>query len=177
MDSSKIIKKVFLSPIKKYIDSFKKNTTIIIVKKLDFEKNLIFLYARGLNNYFHLDIYNIVFDIPLLSKIQAEFAVKIGYQCGLNYQDFLKRVNKKAPNYIINNQSDGFCTILSCDRNKNITFKMASRKRKNIYTKKPEQIISKKYLINNFHPLQACYIGLLAGIAKQSKDVRNLSSL
>lgn len=170
MESSKLIKKLFLFPINKYIDSFKKNSTNTVVKKLDFEKNLIFLYARGFSNYFYLDIFNIIFDIPLLSTIEPELAVKIGYQCGLNYQVFLKRSDKKLPNYIINNHDDGFCTILSCDRNKNITFKMAFHKEAKIFTKKPEQIISKKYLINNFHPLQACYIGLLAGIvAMQSK--------
>ena len=49
------------------------------------------------------------------------------------------------------------------DRKKNIVFNYASQNYTKEFNMSPLEIKSRKGLIKNFHPIQACYIGLLAG--------------
>ncbi len=170
----------FLSSIKNkasylsqlYINSFRRNMLNTHVKEIDIKHNKVVLYARGNTNYLYLDIFEVFYDFQLISAIKSEISVKIGYYCGLNYSQLIhNNNNNKLFNYSIHDYNSCICSIISCDRKKNISFLISYKKMKKESYMSPRQIIGKKGLIEKFHPIQACYIGMLAGIHDSSNNI------
>jgi hypothetical protein len=159
----KILKKKFRL-IRPYIHSFKKHTSRTILHHINLDNFKVFLYTRGcsFNNTFYL--HDIIFDSSLLSNLSPESAAFIGYWYGKNYNEMIKKSDGRIFNYMIRNNSIFNNQLISLGRNNYISFLSKSITGNKQYSMLPFEIINRKHIINGFHPIHACYIGILVGI-------------
>ena len=82
-----------------------------------------------------------------------------------------KKIYIKNSSFFLDSDTSYKNAIVSIDRNKCIGFiTNLSNKPKQIYMQ-PMHILSQKKLINDFHPVQACFIGIIAGIKRDTDHV------
>lgn len=153
-----------------YIRSFVDNANHVSVKKIDLDRFIIHLYIRGNNAITPFRLYDVFFDSILISCMASEDASKIGYYYALS-QDYLACSSEITSGYSITesiNSSKNFIfEIISLDRKRNVVFSKTTKKKDiDEWVMSPQQIIDRKDLIAGFNPIQACFIGMLAGLAK-----------
>lgn len=162
-------KSLILSLCTNYLRSFVKNMQQVTVKNIDLDRWVIYLYIRGNNKITPHNIYDVFFDPILVSCMTSEDASKIGYCYALS-QDCLACNHEIHSEYSISepiNPSKKFiCEIISLDRKRNVIFSKNTKRNIDECVMSPQQIIGKKDLIAMFNPIQACFIGFLAGLAK-----------
>ena len=77
----------------------------------------------------------------------------------MNYKKMTKKTYIKNSSFFLKNDGSYKNAIISIDRNNCIGFTTnISNKPKQIYMQ-PMHILSQKKIINDFHPVQACFIG------------------
>ncbi len=135
------------------------------VKMIDYKNNKMALFVRGSNNVIYHSIFEAFYDPSLISSLPSNISFKIGYFCGINFNDFITLCKKKSLDYSIyvSSEQQYSCSIIATARNKNIIFKCISSKCTKEISMSPSDIGNQEGLINKFHPIQACYIGLLSG--------------
>lgn len=151
-----------------YVNSFKNNMVKSTVKNIDFKNKKIALFIRGSKDVIHFNIFDIFYDFTLISSLSSPSSFEIGYFCGINFSHFSKTAGKKSFDYSLNSNSEKYCcSIIYMDRKKNIVFNYVSQNYTKEFNMSPWEIKNRKGLIKNFHPIQACYIGLIAGCYKE----------
>ncbi len=152
-----------------YVNSFKNNMVKSTVKNIDFKNKKIALFIRGSRDVIHFNIFDIFYDTILISSLSSLSSFEIGYFCGINFSLFSKSAGKKSLDYSLNSNPEKYCcSIIYMDRKKNIVFNYVSKNCIKEFNMSPLEIKNRKGLIKNFHPIQACYIGLLAGCYKEN---------
>ena len=151
-----------------YVNYFKNNMMKSTVKYFDFKNKKIALFIRGSRDVIHFNIFDIFYDSTLISSLSSSSSFEIGYFCGINFSHFSKISGKKSFDYALNSNPEKYCcSIIYMDRKKNIVFNYVSQNYIKEFNMSPLEIKNRKSLIKNFHPIQACYIGLLAGCYKE----------
>lgn len=165
----------FLS-LSNYVKSFKSNMGNPTVKKIDFKNNKIAVFVRGSRDIVHFNIFDIFYDTSLLSSLSSSSGFEIGYFCGVNFAYFSKNSERKSFDYSLYLNAEKYrCSIIYIDRKKNIVFNYTTKNYTKEFNMNPLAIKNQKGLIKNFSPIQACYIGLLAGCYKE-KYAKQLES-
>ena len=150
------------NPIKKYLNSFKKNIKGVRVKKLDLDNFVVHLVVRGNRAIISFPLNKIIFDQMIISSLDPYEAAIIGYYYGKNYKEMANKTSIKNHVFLLNITSNAQNTIISMDRLKRIVF-VDNKDSENQKQMHPVSIISQKKLISKFHPTHSCYIGILAG--------------
>lgn len=167
---SKLFKKPIIS-LFNYFNLFEFNFKPT-VKKIDYMNNKVSLFFRGSKDIVHLNIFDVFYDSSLISSLHSLISFEIGYICGVKFGAFSNLSNSKSFDYSIipDSKIEYNCTITSIDRKKNIIFRYVSSNTTKDLNISPIEFIHRSSLINQFHPIQACYIGLLAGCLSRSTD-------
>lgn len=145
-----------------YIRQFQASTSNS-VKHIDLHKYNVILFIRGAKTHAIFKLSDLIFEDLIISSLTSEEAATIGFCYGRNFEKMNLRNNKKIFQYCISNMKKTRYSIISIDRRKNIIFSSTEKNDSSPKTMSPSQIIRIKKLINKFHPIQACYIGILAG--------------
>ncbi len=154
------LRSFFFIPFYRYINIFKTNIGNAMVLEFDKTQNNFMIFVRSSRGVINFDTHNAVFDRALISMLSQNDAVLLGYYFGVNYDRMLNKLNKKTYDYSICNALWSRCSIISMDRRRYIQFSING----NLILMSPSQIIKQKALLNEFHPVQACYIGIQAGL-------------
>jgi hypothetical protein len=132
------------------------------IEHIDMERQTIIVHSRGINAPFSLKFDEIIKDEALLSSFSARHASYIGYYYGIHNDNSTKDTNTKGYFQCFTDNPSNKYTIRGLDRHRNVVY--MDQVNKNQITRSPDQIMGVSDIVNNFPPLQACYIGILAGI-------------
>ena len=154
--------------IRNLIVSVKTKSSIASLKRIDPKNLKVTLYFKGSNKINTFDLYDLVFDQAIISSLPQRSAATIGYYYGINYTKILHK--KENLQFSFENKKNNFkYQIISIDRSKNIIFcSKQNHLRPESAKMHPFDIIGNKKLLSDFHPIQACYIGIQAGIKQTS---------
>ncbi len=152
-----------------YFNSFKKNIKSSVLEKIDNFNFEVILHIRGTRECIPYKLCEVIFDIAIISSLSSEDASDIGYNYGLHYKEMGLK-NHNSYTFMINPSEKRQFTLLSLDRKKNITFSFQEKNKIKSLNMNPEDIFKTKSILKGFHPVQACYIGILAGIRKNSTN-------
>tara|TARA_R110002126_G_scaffold247974_2_gene390844 strand:- start:4975 stop:5436 length:462 start_codon:yes stop_codon:yes gene_type:complete len=149
-----------------YATSLKRNSSIASLKMIDQDSLKVSIYFRGCNKTNTFFLCDLVFDTTIISSLPPKSAATIGYYYGINYKKMLPK--KGGFSFSLQNEKENIKNqIISIDRSKNIVFSSQLNKLERESVKMhPFDIMSNTSLLSNFHPLQACYIGIQAGIKR-----------
>lgn len=132
------------------------------IEHIDLEKQTIVVHTRGINAPLHLKFDAIIQEEALLNSFSSRHASYIGYCYGIHNGSATKDTNTKGYFYCFTDNPSNKYTIHGLDRHRNVIY--IDQINKNHITRSPDQIMGLTDLIINFPSLQACYIGILAGI-------------
>ncbi len=143
-------------------DHFINRKCLSRIEHIDIERQTIVVHTRGINAPQHLKFDTVIKDEVLLNSFSARHASYIGYYYGISNSSSTRDTNSKGYFYCFTDDSSNKYTIRGLDRHRNVIY--MDQINKNQITRSPDQIMGLTDAINNFPPLQACYIGILAGI-------------
>lgn len=115
----------------------------------------------------------IVNDFVMLSNFASKHASWIGYYYGKHYNEL---INKKSNydvffDFSIDDQSGKF-NILMLDRHGNIIY--LNKDNNTTCSISPVNAITNEHIISKFTPIQACYIGILAGTSTKKMHEKKI---
>jgi|GEM_PF-4082722 len=160
---------------KKFVGFFEKNTANTFLKSIDGDSLKVFLFTRGCRdiNVFHLS--DVIFDSSLIATLSQKSAATIGYYYGINYSDMF--VKTKNVSFCLTEESSGKFSnqILSLARGNQINFSSKSALGQiKCHKMHPVEIITNEVILNQFQPIQACYIGMQLGMrASLKNEIKN----
>jgi len=137
------------------------------IEKIDISKRIIVIHCRGVNAPIRLSFDELINDNILLSNLSPKHASWVGYYYGKYYIDLIRSKHNRTTefDYSIENSTGKFKVI------------MLNRKGDLIYTDNhydknhvisPINAMANDIIIANFDPIQACYIGILAGTKQKN---------
>ncbi len=133
------------------------------IEHIDIEKQTIVVHTRGINAPLHLKFDAIIKEEALLNSFSSRHASYIGYYYGIHNGKTLETANARGYFHCFTDNPLKKYTIRGLDRHRNLIY--IDQINNNQMTRSPDQIMALTDLIINFPPLQACYIGILAGIS------------
>lgn len=154
--------------VKFYFLFFNKGINASTIKKIDLCNFKVFLYIKGTRSNISYKLDEIIYDFAIISSLTSEEASYLGYYYGCNYEQ-MNLHKRQNYDFLITPTTANKYNVLAVDRRKNIIFSSCSDRAKNNVSMKPEEIFKSKAIINGFHPTNACYIGLLAGLSTRSQ--------
>lgn len=143
-------------------DHFVDKQCLSRIEHIDIERQTIVVHTRGINAPLHLKFDAIIKEEALLNSFSSRHASYIGYYYGVHNGIATRDTNSKGYFYCFTDNPSNKYTILGLDRHRNVIY--MDQINKNQITRSPDQIMGLTDIIINFPPLQACYIGILAGI-------------
>ena len=169
---------LFFNRIKKiinYIISIKNKrikNPICRIEEFDFDDKIISLYCRGINSLIKLTLDEIINDSVMLTNLSSKQASWVGFYYGKHYQNLM---NEKKYCFNVSN-----FTIDISSKPEKYNIIMLNRFGHLIYSNQnnglaravlPINAINTN-IITQFSPMQACYIGVLAGIFASKNTAR-----
>lgn len=148
------------------------------IEHINMEKQTIVVHTRGVHAPLHLKFDAIIKEEALLNSFSSRHASYIGYYYGIHTGTTIENPNNATGYfYCFSESPSNKYTIRGLDRRKNLIY--IDQINKNQITRAPEQIMGLTDVISDFPPLQACYIGILAGInhSKSQKKPTNYHKL
>lgn len=139
---------------------FKSIVPLCRIEEIDLQRKVVVIHCKNINAPIKLTLNEIIKDEAVLTNLSAKQASWIGYYYGKYYKTLVDQKNYwENFNFSIDDFS-GNCMLTMLDRRNNL-----------IYTEKnqtkiisPINAIINENIITQFSPMQACYIGILAGI-------------
>lgn len=162
-----ILKKIKNSKLFCFLrSSSKKHTVHYRISNIDLENQSVLLHFVHKSIFIKKTFSEIIASPDIIESLSCEQACWIGMYYGKALRNALhgnaNLRNIKKPNYLLKNKY-GVYKIISENRNGTIEcIHIHTRKELNIH---PLMIAQDTALINQFDANQACYIGILAGIA------------
>ncbi len=147
-----------------------KKTYLCRIEKIDFPKKIVIISFRGMNFAIKINFNEIIMDSIILSNLSPKHASWIGFYYGKYYCDMIDKRNPCAAidnfYFFIESATEKFNSIMLdrygdliyLDIDSNIT-----------RTASPINIMRDEKIIMRFDPIQACYIGILAGTSRKKK--------
>ena len=154
------------------LKSMLSNKKLSLLKHIDFKNRNMAYYCRGMNRLTYTPIDQVISDHHLISSFQPQEASLIGYFFGLY---FYKKINFEIykTNFKQEKKESPFI-IEMIDRAGNLVYLNTFNDSK--YSTSPNNIFHVHSLIKNFSPIQAAYIGILAGMNASKIKSRKLLS-
>ena len=143
-------------------DHFLDKKCLSRIEHIDMERETIVVHTRGITAPLHLKFDAIIKEEALLNSFSSRHASYIGYCYGVHNGSATKDTNAKGYFYCFTDNPSNKYTIRGLDRRRNVIY--MDQINKNQITRSPDQIMGLTDIIINFPPLQAFYIGILAGI-------------
>ncbi|MDP3560057.1 MAG: hypothetical protein Q8R79_06910 [Legionellaceae bacterium] len=144
------------------------------IEHIDMERKTIVVHTRGVNAPLHLKFDAIIKEEALLNSFSSIHASYIGYCYGVHSRVLAKDTDAKGYFYCFTDNPSNKYTIRGLDRHRNVMY--IDQTNKNQIIRSPVQIMALTDIIINFPPLQACYIGILAGINHSKSQKKNRPS-
>ena len=149
---------------------FIKANPVCRIEEINLEKKMIIIHCRGINSPIKLHLAEAIHDSMILSNLSPKQASWIGYYYGKYHKNLTN--NKKNHGTFIDltmDEKPSKFKIQMLDRQSNIIYSCD----KSHYTIQPIKALNNESIINNFTPIHACYIGILAGTSpKKTIDNR-----
>jgi len=137
-----------------------------LIEEIDMSSRLVFLRCVGSRMVVKFKIEQFVSDISLVDKLPAKQSCVLGgcygriLRAAMEGRDALNKVKKM--NFLLSNKR-GRYKIVFQNRNGDIGY--YDQKTRQEFVEHPLTIVNNDYIISEFDPSQACYIGILAGIS------------
>lgn len=137
-----------------------KSNPLCRIEEINLEKKVIIIHCRGINSPIKLSLDEAIYDTMILSNLTPKQASWIGYYYGKYYRGSInsKKNQNSFVDFAIDEESARF-KIKMLDRQGNIIYSYDDR----LCAIQPIKALNDESIINNFAPMQACYIGILAG--------------
>lgn len=151
---------------------------VYTIADIDIDKQEILLRIKGKNVYFKQTFSQAILESKLVGGLSAQHACWLGIYYGRVLRGAQQgrgqlhgKVNRCQALLLVIQHSQ--YAIQSEHRNGLVTYK--NIRHNEYFTEHPLTIVQNEVLLNRFHPNQACYLGILAGIAleNQSQDKGN----
>ncbi len=165
--------KMLLTPYKSILHAhFIDKQCLSRIEYIDIERQIIVVFTRGINAPLHLKFDAVIKEIAFLNSFSSIHASYIGYYYGIHNKKTRENNNPRSYFYCFADDSSNKYTIRGLDRHRNLIY--INQVNKKQITQPPDQIMALNEVIANFPPLQAYYIGMLAGInhAKSQKRLK-----
>ncbi len=156
----------------KFLELLGKDQPVCRIEEIDTEKRIIIVHSRGVSAPIKFRFDEIINDTVMLSCLSPEQASWVGYYFGMYYENLLK--DKKDFHFHPNNfdfassNYDARCKLMLQDRLGNIFY--LDRLTNLTHKRSVISIITTSGVINNFDSIEACYLGILAGIFISKND-------
>ena len=134
------------------------------IEEVNLQKNLVVLHCTGTRTVLKLTIENVIADSAIINGLSAGQACVLGGCYGRMMRSASDRTKKlksaKEMTFLLSNKS-GRYVIRYQHRNGEIGY--YNKKTRQEFTEHPLTIVNNHYIISEFDPTEACYIGILAG--------------
>lgn len=155
-----------------YIDTFLKRRYLCSIKYINEKSQELIYLCRGKGILITISFYDIINRYDFITNFTPDESALIGYYFGLHYYEYQKKVSYSINSFDFTKiEVPGKFTIKMIDRYKNIIF--GEKDSMETFTSSPLRIFSNREILKKFHSIQACYIGILAGIA-YNKSINSL---
>lgn len=145
------------------------------VSEIDMHQQMVIIHLKGKGIYLKNSFDETIGDSFILDGLSPEHASILGFSFGRIRQAHLDgKIAKKSLNQVALSfvKSPEYRYKL-CSENIDRTLTYVDRVTKKTFTENPITIIRNNYVLKYFHPRQACYIGILAGINFESEHKKN----
>ena len=145
------------------------------IEAIDLNTKIIIIHCSGISAPIKLTFDEIINDFIMLSNFASKHASWIGYYYGKHYNELLnKRGNYDVfSDFSIDDQSGKF-NILMLDRHGNVIY--LNKDNSTTCSISPVNAITNEHIISKFTPIQACYIGILAGTSTRKMHEKKILS-
>lgn len=154
------------------------NGQLCRIEEINLLKKTVIVYCRYIDAPIKLRFDEIMNDLAILSNLSAKHAAWIGYYYGQYYSSFTNEKNNCnifSVADLSRNYSPEKFNIIMLNRHGELIY--SDQDNHATYTILPMQAMINAKIIMNFNSIQACYIGILAGIASVSiRQTRKQSS-
>ncbi len=140
--------------------------TLCHIEEINLTEKTIIIHCKGVDAPIKLTLDEIINDPIILANLSSKQASWIGYYYGKHYSELIneKNVYSNILNFSIDDAS-GKSQIIMLNRHGHLIYSNQN----NIYTISPINAMRSETIITQFTPIQACYIGLLAGACNPKK--------
>jgi hypothetical protein len=145
------------------------------IEEIDTFKKTVLIHCQGIEAPIKFRFREIIFDIAILDNLSSLQASWIGYYYGKEYFHELHEDRRSQNFEFLQKQTGKRFEIILQDRKGNIVYQ--DKQNKTTFALTPLKIITHKNLISGFDALQACYIGLLVGIAASKPNLKKTKPL
>lgn len=158
-----------------YLDTFLKRKYLCSIKYID-EKNKELIYlCRGKTMLVSISFDKMVERYDLIKNFMPDESALIGYYFGLHYLNCHGRLDCNINSFDFTKiDNPGEFIINMIDRSKNLI--IARRNTTETFTLSPLALFLDKEILKKFHSIQSCYIGILAGIARDRSKKTDLTN-
>lgn len=138
------------------------------IEEIDFYKRRVVIRCRGLRTIVKTSFEEAVYNADLIAGLSPIQACALGGYFGRAFRDQHgddhKTSHKKASNmsFLLKNNTGKYCISFQ-DRSGEVGY--FDRHTRKEFLQQPLEIVKDSYLISQFDPSQACYLGLLAGLS------------
>ena len=168
--SYKIIKSLIYS-LSEFIISQITNGRIPLcsIEEIDLTHRTVAIHCKGVRVPIKLTFDEVINDYMILSNLSPKHASWVGYYYGKYYTDLISQNtgHHDSLNFDFStNASSGKLNILMLARNSDLIY-LDKNDKSHIIS--PIKVVTQENLIAGFDPIQACYIGILAGTSRSKK--------
>lgn len=145
---------------------WEKNGPVCRIEEIDVIKHSVVIHCRGIEAPIILQFDEIIQDIVILSNLSPQHASWIGYCYGKNYSALRNHQNPNSFDFSFTDSNKRYKIILQ-DRQGRLVY--SDHLTQITHTASAEAILTNSSLISQFDSVQACYIGIIAGMNTQKK--------
>ena len=154
---------LFYCRIKKFIKhKIIREKPLCSIEEINLTKKTIIIHCRSIDAPIKLMLDEVINDPAILANLSSKQASWIGYYYGKYYRELLREENNCSNifNFTIDESLEK-CNIVMLNRHGNLIY--SSRVDNITHTISPINALRSENIIMQFTPIQACYIGILAG--------------
>lgn len=170
MKINETLRNVFLNIVHAFKEIYMLNSSNYRIEEIDADRRIVVLHCRGGVTILKLDISDTINDQSVISKLPPQHACLLGYYYGKTHREYTAStthsLSKNMNNGFMLQHRIGRFKMHSQDREGTITY--FDTKTQEFMSDTPINIARDRFIISNFDPCQACYIGILAGMSTAS---------
>lgn len=139
------------------------------IEEIDLTHRTVAIHCKGVRVPIKLTFDEIINDYMILANLSSKHAAWVGYYYGKCYTDLISKNtgHHDSMNFDFStNGSSGKFNILMLARNRDLIY---LDKNDQSHMISPIKVVTQENLIAGFDPIQACYIGILAGTSRSKK--------
>jgi hypothetical protein len=169
-----------LGYVKKYVHAIQETTPhlkkpMFSIAEIDMHQQVVTIRLRGKGIYLKYPFDETVGDSFILDSLSSEHASILGFSFGRIRQAHLdgKTMKKPLNQVLLSFVKSPEYKYKLCSENLDRTLTYVNNVTKKVFSENPMTIIRNNHVLKHFHPRQACYIGMLAGMNFESGYIKN----